>query len=63
MTTLSPRDKPPHNVNVLGKWLTEAANESGIAAGRLMSNNRSRAVSIASGVGSWSGWADGSSTS
>ncbi|HUF99214.1 MAG TPA: nucleotidyl transferase AbiEii/AbiGii toxin family protein [Ilumatobacter sp.] len=29
------RDKPPHNANVLGRWLTESANHSGIAAGRL----------------------------
>ena len=35
MTSLTPRSKPPHNANVLGKWLTEAATESGVAAGRL----------------------------
>lgn len=25
------RNKPPHNANVLGRWLTESANHSGIA--------------------------------
>jgi hypothetical protein len=35
MTNLPPRSKPPHNTNVLGKWLTEAATESGVTAGRL----------------------------
>lgn len=35
MNDLPARDKPPHNVNVLGRWLTESANHSGLAAGRL----------------------------
>ena len=35
MTGLPARNKPPHNANVLGRWLTESADHSGIAAGRL----------------------------
>ena len=35
MTAPAGRSKPPHNVNVLGRWLTESANQTGIAAGRL----------------------------
>ncbi len=35
MTERPHRDKPPHNVNVLGRWLTEAAQHDGVAAGRL----------------------------
>jgi nucleotidyltransferase AbiEii toxin of type IV toxin-antitoxin system len=35
VTELPRKDKPPHNVNVLGRWLTEASQLSGIAAGRL----------------------------
>ena len=35
MTELPARSKPPHNVNVLGRWLTESANQTGITAGRL----------------------------
>ena len=35
MTGVPTRNKPPHNANVLGRWLTESANHSGIAAGRL----------------------------
>jgi hypothetical protein len=29
------KDKPPHNVSVLERWLTEASKETGVAAGRL----------------------------
>lgn len=35
MNDLPPRGKPPHDVNVLGRWLGEASARSGIAAGRL----------------------------
>lgn len=35
MTDLPPRNKPPHDVNVLGRWLGEASTHSGVAAGRL----------------------------
>lgn len=35
MTSGPARNKPPHNANVLGRWLTESANHSGVAAGRL----------------------------
>lgn len=35
MNDLPARNKPPHNVNVLGRWLTESANHSGMTAGRL----------------------------
>jgi hypothetical protein len=29
------KDKPPHNVSVLERWLTEASKQTGVAAGRL----------------------------
>jgi len=29
------KNKPPHNVSVLERWLTEASKQSGVAAGRL----------------------------
>lgn len=32
---LPPRERPPHNVNVLSRWLTETSDQTGIAAGRL----------------------------
>lgn len=35
MTGGPARNKPPHNANVLGRWLTESADHSGVAAGRL----------------------------
>lgn len=35
MPDLPIKDKPPHNVNVLERWLGEASKRSGVAAGRL----------------------------
>lgn len=35
MPDLPIKDKPPHNVNVLERWLGEASKQSGVAAGRL----------------------------
>lgn len=35
MTDLPSKDKPPHNVNVLNRWITEASRHSGIEVGRL----------------------------
>ena len=35
MNDLPARNKPPHNVNVLGGWLTKSANHSGMAVERL----------------------------
>ena len=35
MSDIRPKDRPPHNVNVLSRWLTEAAQQSGRAPGRL----------------------------
>lgn len=35
MSAFAVRDKPPHNVNVLERWLTEASKLTGLAAGRL----------------------------
>ncbi len=29
------KDKPPHNVSVLERWLSEASKQTGFAAGRL----------------------------
>lgn len=35
MPGLPIKDKPPHNLNVLERWLGEASKQSGVAAGRL----------------------------
>ncbi len=35
MPNLPIKDKPPHNVNLLERWLGEASKQSGVAAGRL----------------------------
>lgn len=35
MSDIRPKDRPPHNVNVLSRWLTEAAQQSGLAPVRL----------------------------
>lgn len=35
MADLPIKHKPPHNVNVLERWLGEASKQSGVAAGRL----------------------------
>ncbi|MBA2471928.1 MAG: nucleotidyl transferase AbiEii/AbiGii toxin family protein [Pseudonocardiales bacterium] len=35
MTDFPIKNKPPHNVSVLERWLTEASKQSGVAAGRL----------------------------
>ncbi len=35
MTDYPPRNRAPHDVTVINRWLTEAADHSGVAAGRL----------------------------
>jgi hypothetical protein len=35
MTDFPAKNKPPHNINVLERWLSEASKHSGVAAGRL----------------------------
>ncbi len=35
MTDFPSKDKPPFNVNVLERWLSETSKQTGIAAGRL----------------------------
>ena len=47
MSGLPARSKPPHDVNVLGRWLGEASSKSGVAAGRL---RRSLGYTIVAGM-------------